>query len=123
MDGLRNELRELIASTIDSLETLEIVSLLRRSSQTFWAPPAIADRLNIGEHVARAKLEMLHARAVVTVGEQTIAYRYRPADERVERLIDELLTAYNERRVAVINAIYSANLERLRAFSDAFRVK
>jgi hypothetical protein len=123
VDGLTADVRELIESAVDSIETLEIVMLLRRSPQTFWADPAVAEQLGIRPDVARTKLQALHQRGILTIGGQTGAYRYAPADVPLRETIDKLADAYGQQRSNVINAIYSANLERLRAFSNAFKVK
>lgn len=116
-------LRDLIARFFDSVESVELVMLLRRSPQTFWAPAAMAEQLGIREDVARRKLDALSRGGILAVGSETGAFRYAPKDDDIRSGVDELAAAYAEQRVNVINTIYSANLERLRAFSNAFRVK
>lgn len=123
MNGLPPEVGELIGSTIDSVEAVEIIMLLRRSPQTYWSEQAVAEQLGMRPETARAKLQALHGRGIAAMGERTGAYRYAPKDERLKKALGELAAAYDDRRITVINAIYSANLERLRAFSDAFKVK
>lgn len=123
MDVLNPEVRELIAHHLDSLESVEILLLLRRSPRTYWGAPAIAEQLGIAPEIARAKLDALRSSGMIAVGEQTGAFRYAPADDRTKNAVDELATAYANRRASVVNSIYSANLDRLRAFSNSFRVK
>ena len=123
MDVLNAEVRELIARHLDSVESIEILLLLRRSPQTYWGAPAIAEQLGINPDIARAKIEALRSSGMITVGEQTGAFRYGPPDEQTRSAIDELAALYANRRSSVINEIYSANLGRLRAFSNSFRVK
>lgn len=122
-DGLTPALRDLIARHFDSVESVEMVLLLRRSPQTFWASTAVAEQLGIREDVARRKLDALSRNGILTVGAETGAFRYAPNDDTVKSGVDDLAAAYADQRVNVINTIYSANLERLRAFSNAFRVK
>lgn len=97
--------------------------LLRRSPQTFWAAAAVAEQLGLQERVVRSKLDGLAKNGILSVGDATGAFRYLPKENTLAKQIDELATAYAERRISVINTIYSANLERLRAFSNAFRMK
>ena len=123
MDDLAPEVRELIARHFDSVESLEVVMLLRRSPQTFWAAPAVAEQLGMRPDTATSKLDALRRAGILAVGAQTGAFRYAPHDDDLRKSIDELACAYAERRVSVINMIYAQNLERLRAFSNAFRVK
>lgn len=123
LDDLNSKVRELIARHLDSLESVEILLLLRRSPQTYWGAPAIAEQLGIAPEITRARLEALRSGGMITVGEQTGAFRYAPPDDSTKAAVDDLAAAYANRRVSVVNAIYSANLERLRAFSNSFRVK
>jgi hypothetical protein len=121
--GLTPELQDLIARVFDSVESVEIVLLLRRSPHTYWGVPAVAEQLGIRPEVAQAKLSALADLRILKVGEQTGAFRYAPDDTKVSANLDDLAAAYAHYRVSVVNTIYSANLERLRAFSNAFRVK
>ena len=123
MNGLSDDSRALIGTVIDSVETLEILLLLRRSPQTYWAAAAVAEQLGMRPETTRTRLEALRHRGLLAAGADTGAYRFAPSDPKVVNGINELADAYADRRISVINAIYAANLERLRAFSDAFRMK
>jgi hypothetical protein len=123
MAGLTSEVHELIARAFDSVESIEIMMLLRRSPQTFWAAAAVAEQLGMKPEVAAAKLDALQRQDILQKGEATGAFRYAPAGEALNQQVEELAAEYTGRRANVINTIYSANIERLRAFSDAFRVK
>ena len=122
MSGLPVPLRNLIATSIDSIEGLEILLLLRRSQHAYWATRAIAEQLGIAPEIVGTKLDALRRAGLVSVGEETGAFRYAPRNEDLAAAIGDLARAYNERRASVVNTIFSANLERLRAFSDAFKV-
>lgn len=122
MTGLPAPLRHLIASSIDSIEALEILLLLRRSPHAFWATRAIAEQLGIAPEIVTTKLDLLRRAGLIAVGHETGAYRFAPSTEELAASIGDLAHAYNERRASVVNTIFSANLERLRAFSDAFKV-
>ena len=114
---------DLIGKAVDSIEAAEILLLLRRSPDTFWTGEAVSHRAGISEHLADAKLGALAAAGLLERGAHTASYRYAPADDRLRATCDELAVAYAERRVSVINAIYTANIVRLRAFANAFRPK
>jgi hypothetical protein len=123
MTGLTPELQEFVHRTFDSVESIEIMMLLRRSRESFWAVPAVAEQLGLRPQLAQEEMDALRTHGVLAVGAQTGAFRYAPGDTALSQRLDELATVYADRRVSVINLIYSANLERLRAFSNAFRVK
>ena len=123
MDALSPELLAFIERYIDSVEALEILLLLKRSPQTYWAAPAIAEQLGMRPESVSKKLEDLAREGLLRVADGTIAWRYLPANDEADRNVTALAAAYADKRVSVINAVFSRNLERLRAFSNAFRVK
>lgn len=121
--GLSPGVQQFLGDPIDSVETLEILLLLRRSPDTFWSSDAVAQQLAIRPQLSARKLADLEHGKLLVRGKETGAYRYAPAEEARRAAIDELALAYEEQRIVVINAIYSGNVERLRAFADAFRLK
>ncbi len=68
MAGLTPEVHEMIARAFDSVESIEIVMLLRRSPQTFWAAAAVAEQLGMRPEVAAAKLNALQREAILKKG-------------------------------------------------------
>ena len=123
MTPLPQELHRFIAEAIDSVESLEILLLLRRSPDTFWASTAVAQQLGLSQAVADARLRNLQKGELVVSGSATGAFAYAVKSAERHALVDRLALAYAEQRIHVINTIYSENLERLRAFSNAFRLK
>lgn len=120
---LSPELRRFIGQHLDSVESIEILLLLRRSPDTYWAAEATAGQLSIRLPNAAAKLDALSRSGLLAMGGQTGAYRYAPRTEELRSAVDLLADAYANRPVSIINTIYSGNREKLRAFSDAFRMK
>jgi AraC-like DNA-binding protein len=119
---LSHDTRAFIAETFDSVESIEIVLLLRRSPNTYWTAKAISDVLGMREELVARRLSALEAARLLRHGQSSGAFRYDPADSGLTERMDGLAEAYAGRRADVMNVIYSANLERLRAFSDAFRL-
>ena len=123
MSELSGPVRELIARCIDSVESAELLLLLHRSPETFWAAAAAAQRLAIRPEIALKKLNALANCGLLAQGSGTGAFRYAPVDQAQASLVDELAEEYAVRRISVVNTIYSANLDRLKAFTDAFKLK
>jgi len=119
---LPSEVHALISESISSVEMLEILLLLRRSPETFWGVPALSHQLELKEEIVRPALQRLVEARLVTAGQTVEAYRFG-ANEKTAGTVNALADAYSTQRLAVINTIYSENLRRLRAFSDAFRVR
>lgn len=115
-------LEQFIASSIRTVEDVEILALLSRSPDTFWTADAIAQHLTLKpESVANSCRELV-GRGLLATGGSGPAFRFAPADEQRREDVLSLVAAYRDRRVGVINAIYSANLTRLRSFADAFKL-
>jgi hypothetical protein len=119
---LNPSVRDLIVRSIDSLESLELLMLLRRSPETYWSADAAAQRLGIKPDIARKKLLALRDNGLLAEGAGTGAFRYAP-DETTKQTVDDLAAAYADQRIHVTNTIFSANLERLKAFTNAFKLK
>ena len=123
MPELSPELKAFLIRYFDSVESLEIVALLERSSTAYWTRQAISQQLGIPEDVIDTKLGALTDAKILVCGEQTGAYRFAPASHELRDNVAEVLRVYGEQRASVITAIYTGSLEQLRAFSDAFRLK
>jgi hypothetical protein len=123
MEALRPEVLQLIAECIDSLESLEALGLLYRSPDTFWSADAVAAQIGARPDVVAQKLQQLAGTGLLSLAKDSVAYRYAPVAASSCQGVDLLMKAFANRRVDVVNAIYSSNMERLRAFSNAFRLK
>ena len=116
------ELEEFIATNIHTVEEVEILALLSRSPETFWSADAMSQQLGIKPEVVAARARDLVRRGLLRAGESGPVFRYAPPNDAIKSQVDVLITTYRERRVTVINAIYSANLTRLRSFAEAFKL-
>jgi hypothetical protein len=118
--GLSKDVAGFLTSHIGSLEQLEVLLLLQRTSPKSWSPDAIANELRVNATSVRGRLEDLGKRGLITA--ETEGHRYDPrnsADATIRRVAD----AYRERRVAVISFIFSRKESSMQTLADAFRVK
>ena len=122
MNPLPGPLEQFIARYIDSVETLEALLLLKRSSETFWMTSAIESHLGFKAGNVEKRLQSLLQNGFVVRG-LSGAYRYSPERAEDDAQVAELAAAYADRRAAVLNALFNANLGPLRAFANAFKVK
>ena len=119
---LSPEVHAFIAESISSVEMLEVLLLLHRAPDTYWGVPAISHQLGLKKELVRTATQRLAEHHLVATSHTTDAYRFE-ADEGRTATTDALADAYRDQRIQVINTIYSENLRRLRAFSDAFRIR
>lgn len=121
-DTLPPELRAFIFSCIDSIEQLEILSLLHRSGSP-WSTRAVAAQLGFKDAAARHHLESLLARGLlkIEVGEEA-AYRYAPRTPVLAGYTEQLAAFYEADRIAVLRFI-ATRPQSVRSFADAFKLR
>ena len=116
------ELKQFIAQHVESLAQLEALLLLRQNSEQRWRSPELAARLYITPDMCEAILADLERRGFAARTDDG-AYFYQPRDAAADRLIGDLATIYQQRRVAVITEIYSKPVTKVQTFADAFRLR
>jgi hypothetical protein len=120
-DEFPTDVRQFIGQNIESLAQLESLLLLRRDLQQAWSATALAKALYITPEMAAVLLLDLARRGLAASAEES--YRYQSKSEDVDRTIEQLAKLYEDRRVAVISAIYSKPLNKVQTFADAFRLR
>jgi hypothetical protein len=116
--------RQLIADSIDSVEQLEILLLLQQHPARTWTAESVARELRVSPLSAGDRLEDLTRDALlVRVKGNEEEYRYAPGSAALDEAARGLATAYTERRVTVINLIFSKPVDKIRTFADAFRLR
>jgi predicted ArsR family transcriptional regulator len=119
-----DDVRQFLAEHISSVAQLEVLLLLRGDRQRQWTAEEVGKALYTTPEMVTGQLEELRARGLVTTsGGSEVRYVYRPASADLEARADRLEQTYRERRVAVITAIYSQPLDKVRTFADAFRLR
>lgn len=123
-DGLPPEVGKFISQYVDSVEQLELLMLLARSGGRSWTADDIATTLGLSPASVARNLEALASRELLstTQGPPT-SYRYAPATAALRADVQKLADAYRDHRTAVINRVASKFLDRIREFSDAFKIK
>ncbi len=122
--GLPEAVCRLIAEHIDSVEQLEVLLLLWRHPSRGWAPEAVARELRIEPASADKRLEDLERGGFLQCRDRACReYQYAPEPPERDGLVRGLAEGYAERRVTVINLIFSKPVDRIRTFADAFRLR
>jgi hypothetical protein len=116
--------RRLIADHIDSVEQLEILLLLYQHPERTWDAEAVARELRVAAVSAAERLEdMTHSGILARKDGKPVEYRYAPKSAGLGDAVRGLALAYSERRVTVINLIFSKPVDKIRTFADAFRIR
>jgi predicted ArsR family transcriptional regulator len=117
---------EIIRRHLHSVLDIETLLLLRSQPGVPWSARDLCIALYITEEAASDHLAKLHASGLLGAtdgGTQTVLYRYEPRDEGLAQAVDQLAVAYAQRRVRVIEYLYSRPLHSVRSFASAFRLK
>jgi predicted transcriptional regulator len=122
--ALPADVADLISHHLDSVVRLEVLLHLFHHPHAAHTAAVVAKELRIDSAWADRQLNELHARGFVSRDSSTPpVFRYAPSQPTLASAIESLVRAFNDRRVAVIAAIYSQPPDPLRSFSDAFRLR
>lgn len=112
-------LRSFLTRCISSVEQVEILLLLRANRERAWSIDEISTQLRSSAHSVQSRLAPL-VRSTLVERREDECYCYTPgADEPV---VAELAQEYENRRVRLIEAIFSRPIDSARSFADAFRL-
>jgi predicted ArsR family transcriptional regulator len=117
---------DLIRRHLHSVIDIETLLLLRSRPGVLWSARDLSAELYITEDAAKEHLANLHASGLLGsagAGAEAVRYRYEPRDEGLAAAVDQLAVAYAQRRVRVIEYLYSRPLHSVRSFASAFQLK
>lgn len=117
------DIKQFIADHVDSVAQLELLLLLRADPGRDWTADEAGRDLYSAPDVTALQLADLQARAFVTGGPRPDSFRFHPQTAEQDQLLARLADLYRDRRVAVITAIYSKPVDKIRSFADAFRLR
>jgi hypothetical protein len=127
-DGLERVSRDVerfIAGNIDSVGQLEVLLLIRSDPERYWSATEVSRALRSGRTWAEVQLEYLRVEGLLGAGEiNDPRCRYDPARPELEPVITRVSEAFESQRAEVIRLVFSQRpSERLRTFSEAFRLR
>lgn len=117
---------QLIRRRLHSVLDIETLLLLRSQPAAQWSGRALAIALYISEEAAGEHLAKLYANGLLAadqVAPPATLYRYEPRDEAIAKAVDELAVVYAQRKVRVIEFLYSGPMDSVRSFANAFRLR
>jgi hypothetical protein len=117
-------LKELIATSIRSLDELHALVTCAQERDRWWDGADVRQETGMATSVAERALENLARRNFldVRIG-GTLRYQFSPASPDLELTVLALLDAYHKSPVAVTQFVAEAMQRHLRDFSDAFRIR
>jgi hypothetical protein len=120
---LPGDVHQFLSEYIQSISQLELLLLLRGNAEKRWTVEDAAKELYTPVSMTLPMLESLRAIGLLSSGDSGAWYQYAPKSEDLQKLVENLAQLYIERRVTIINTIYSGPLQKLQNFADAFRLR
>lgn len=120
MGTISDVVRQFIAKHIDSIDTLEILLLLRQDSRKEWGGLAVARALQLDRTNVETRLKQLSETGLLTwrhVASERV-YQYRPSSAELVHGADELTRWYATHPVSVILQIFSTPQDRIRTYPN-----
>lgn len=119
---LPGKLQRFIAAHIESVEKLEVLLLLYESADKWWAAQSVYQKIQSNPQSIARRLADLKAAGFLQENKDS-CFQFRPKDPELADSVALLKTEYEQRRVKVIEAIFSNSTEQMRRFADAFRIR
>ena len=117
---MTQEAEEFIERAVDTIHQLEILLLLRRSSDRFWRVDEIAANLHMTSGTVASSVSGLHANGVLVAdGADPVAYRYEPRSTVLHAGVESLAAAYETDPLPVLKAVLTKSPRTLRTFFGA----
>lgn len=121
--GISRDLRDFLGQYISSIEQLEILLFLFRHPGRACDAVVVAQQLGLAESIADKGLEALYRQGLLQMDcQQPSLYHANLDNEDLTQRVLRLGQVYSERRVTIINMIFSRHLDRIRAFADSFKL-
>jgi hypothetical protein len=123
-DAIPAHVLRFLKDYVQSIAQLELLLLLYRDRDNSWTVEAAAKAQYTAIGMTQTALESLRGIGLLAVtSESEPRYQYAPVSSELDQLVAELAQLYLERRVTIINLIYSSPLDTLQSFADAFRIR
>jgi hypothetical protein len=113
---------KLISESFRSIWPLELLLVLSHGPRRSWQVDALVRELRASVPLINQGLDDLVAVKLVSA-DQDGKYRFQPASAACAEVACELIDLYNLKPRAVTRALYSAPIDRIQTFADAFRLR
>ncbi|HEU5123355.1 MAG TPA: hypothetical protein VFW05_04745 [Verrucomicrobiae bacterium] len=103
---------------------MEIVLLLRDSMDRRWTASEVYQKVRSSERSVSYTLDELARRGLLArIDQPQPLFQFAPRTPELRTAIDELARLYSERRVRIVEAIYSLPISAVDEFAKAFRLR
>lgn len=122
MSVLNPEVEQFITRFVRSIGHLEAILFLYQRRGMEFAIHTIASELRTNAEYAKKQLEELAELGLVKRCSAPDCFVYESTPD-LNEILETINNNYSRHRMAIINLLYSQPLDRIREFSDAFKIK
>lgn len=124
MGALSKEVKDFIAEHVHSVIRLEVLLLIADKGDKVWASAEVERKLQLSPNSTKAHLDEILAQGLLTIvdGAEETLYRYNPSSDELHQTVARLSNAYATQRVAVLTQIFANPVDKVRLFTEAFRM-
>lgn len=124
MGGVRinEELKAFILDKIESVGHVEVLCLLAQEPKKLWTADEVRRELRTNESMAASQLDNLLKLGFLNQGPNG-AYYFDPIELKSAHLVNQLIESYRDRKMMIINLIYSKPTEKVRNLAEAFKIR
>jgi hypothetical protein len=109
---------------IDSLEQLELLTLLVKLPERWWDAATVAEALGMSATIARDLLERLASRNLLAISITTeVRYQFQPGTAALRDASQEFAEACRTNRTALVRLVTDTQQRAMRDFADAFKLR
>jgi hypothetical protein len=120
---LSDAVRRFLLQDIASIERLDVLLLMHRHTERWWAAQAVCLELGMSIETAQSHLERLCAGNLLEVRiADALLYRYHPGTTWLSQLVEEVSRAHYVDRGDLL-ALMTHTSRGVRLFADAFRFR
>lgn len=118
---LEKDILSFVQTAMRSVWSLELLLFLRRNRERRWQDGELIKELRGSEMIVSRAIQDICLVGLAARDEDGTVYR--PLSPALENMADEIEKLYAAKPMAVISAVVKAPDEKLRLFSDAFKLK
>lgn len=116
------DIKYFLTESIDSVAHLEVLLMLLTNPEKKFSAEEVSRELRSNVHSAENQLEQLTNKGLLRKQEPR-HYQYAPSSDEKDQKVKELHDIYRKMPVAVVTCIYEKPQDKLKDFSDAFKLK
>lgn len=115
------DIKSFLMESIDSVTHLEVLLKLYQNPEKKWDVESVRKEMRSSLSSASQQLASLTEKGLLICNANY--YSYKPSTPELDNKVRKLHQLYHDMPVAVVTCIYERPAEKLKNFSDAFKIK